>query len=98
MALGWSFSADRCFRRCQRQYYYREIAAWHNSRDTLRREAFVLKQLKTLELWRGLLVHEGIERHVVPRIQAGQVVDWDSAIAETIATAKQQFAFSGAQR
>ena len=63
-----------------------------------RREAFVLKQLKTLELWCGLLVHEGIERHVVPRIQAGQVVDWDNAIAETITTAKQQLAFSAAKR
>lgn len=98
MALSWSFSAERCFRRCQRQYYFREIAAWHNAKDPLRREAFVLKQLKTLELWRGLLVHEGIERFVVPCLEAGQRVDWDNAIVQTIATANQQVAFSAAKR
>jgi hypothetical protein len=98
MALSWSFSADRCFRRCQRQYYFREIASWHNAKAPLRREAFVLKQLKTLELWRGLLVHEGIERFVIPSLQAGQRVDWDDAIVQTIATANQQFAFSAAKQ
>jgi hypothetical protein len=30
MSMKWSFSADRCFRRCQRQYFFREIAACHN--------------------------------------------------------------------
>ena len=54
MSIKWSFSADRCFRRCERQFFFRDIAAWHNARDPMRREAFVLKQLKTLELWHGL--------------------------------------------
>ncbi|MGA2062449.1 MAG: PD-(D/E)XK nuclease family protein [Thermoguttaceae bacterium] len=98
MALSWSFSSDRCFRRCQRQYYFREIAAWHNAKDTLRREAFLLKQLKTMELWRGLLVHEGIECFVIPYIQAAQAVDWDDVIVKTTAMANQQFAFSSAKR
>ena len=66
MSLDWSFSAERCFRRCQMQFWFREIAAWHNGKDPLRRESFVLKQLKTLDQWHGLLVHRSIEKLVVP--------------------------------
>lgn len=31
MSLKWSFSSDRCFRRCQRQFFFRDIAAWHDT-------------------------------------------------------------------
>lgn len=48
MSFQWSISTDRLFRRCQRQFFFREIAANHASKDW-RREAFILKQLKTLE-------------------------------------------------
>jgi hypothetical protein len=55
MSFQWSISTDRLFRRCQRQFFFREIAANHAARDW-RREAFILKQLKTLELWRGTVI------------------------------------------
>ena len=98
MALSWSFSGDKCFRRCQRQYYFRQIAAWHNARDPLRREAFVLKQLKTLELWRGLLVHQGIERFVVPNLQPWQPIAWDEVVLGTKAMMAAQMRFSAERR
>ncbi|MCI0460465.1 MAG: PD-(D/E)XK nuclease family protein [Gemmataceae bacterium] len=93
--MKWSFSADKCFRRCQRQYYFREIAACHNAKKVpVRRLAFLRKQLKTPELWRGLLVHEGIELFVVPRLLARQAIDWEEVLSETVAMARRQFAFS----
>src|SRR5215469_14313730 len=61
MSFRWSFSTDKLFRRCQRQFFFREIAAHHSQKEPWRREAFVLKQLKTLELWRGSVIHEGIQ-------------------------------------
>jgi hypothetical protein len=59
MSFRWSFSTDKLFRRCQRQFFFREIAAHHSQKEPWRREAFVLRQLKTLELWRGSVIHEG---------------------------------------
>jgi len=92
--MRWSFSGDRCFRRCQRLYFYQEIAASHNAKDPFRREAFVLKQLKTKELWLGTVVHRGIELFVVPQLMAGLDVDWEMAQSKTTELATRQFIFS----
>lgn len=96
--IKWSFSTDRCVRRCQRQYFLQHVAAWHNARDPVRREAFLLKQVKTLDLWQGSLVHRGIELFLVPALQQRGRLDWDAAIAGTQAMAERQFAFSKARR
>lgn len=92
--IKWSFSTDRCVRRCQRQYFLQHVAAWHNARDPVRREAFLLKQVKTLDLWQGSLVHRGIELFVVPALQERRTIDWEAAIAGTQAMAERQLAFS----
>lgn len=96
--IKWSFSADRCMRRCQRQYFLQQVAAWHNARDPVRKESFLLKQVKTLELWTGSLVHRGIELYVVPALQTRRPIDWQRATAETSAMARRQFEFSKARR
>lgn len=96
--IKWSFSTERCVRRCQRQYFLQHVAAWHNARDPVRREAFLLKQVKTLALWQGALVHRGIERFVVPALQQRRKIDWDAAIAGTQAMAELQLEFSKARR
>ncbi len=96
--IKWSFSADRCVRRCQRQYFLQHVAAWHNSRDWVRREAFLSKQVKTLPLWQGSLVHRAIELFVVPTLQEHRGVDWGAAIAKTLALAGEQLRFSKARR
>jgi PD-(D/E)XK nuclease superfamily protein len=96
--VKFSFSRERCLRRCQRQFYFRDIAAWHNARDPLRREAYVLKQLKTLELWQGQLVHRAIEKWVIPALQNKGAADWDGAVADAIVMAERQLAFSAARR
>jgi hypothetical protein len=96
--IKWSFSTDRCFRRCQRQYFLSHVAASHSAKDGARREAFLNKQVKTLELWRGSLVHTGIEQFVVPSWQERRPVDWQAAIGQTQALAQRQLAFSAARR
>jgi hypothetical protein len=96
--VKFSFSSERGFRRCQRQYYFRDIAAWHNAKDPIRREAFVLKQLKTIELWRGLVVHRGIEKFVIPSLESNLTVDWNSVADQTVEMARRQLAFSAARK
>lgn len=97
--MRWSFSASRSFVRCPRQYYYGQIAAYHSSKnDSLRREAFLLKQRKSLPLWRGNLVHDAIEQLVVPAWQNRHRPNWEDIIARMRATARQQLEFSVARR
>ena len=70
MSFEWSFSGERSFNRCQRQFFFREFVAHHSAKDHVRRECFVLKQLKTIDQWQGLLVHKAIETMVeepIPR-------------------------------
>ncbi|MBI3464769.1 MAG: PD-(D/E)XK nuclease family protein [Planctomycetes bacterium] len=96
--IDWSFSADKCIRTCQRNFFLRYLGAWHNSRDPVRKEAFLLKQVKTPELWQGNLVHRGIELFVVPDLQANRPIDLARAIGLTTDMARRQFAFSAARR
>ena len=70
------------------------IFASHNGRDPLRREAFLLKQSKGLELWRGLVVHSTIESQIVPRLREGSSIPWEEVISSSIALAHKQFEFS----
>lgn len=97
--MRWSFSASRSFTRCPRQYYYGQIAAHHASKkDPLRREAFLLKQRKTLSLWRGNLVHDAIEHLVVPSWREQRQPNWEDVIERMRAVAQQQLEFSVAGR
>jgi hypothetical protein len=98
VSFDWSFSAERCFKRCQRQYYFREVVAWHSGKDPLRRESFVLKQLKTIDQWQGLLVHRGIEKLVVPLVSENARPNWNQVIADTVRMAERQREFSRARR
>jgi hypothetical protein len=94
------FNRDKlsCLRRCQRQFFLQHVVAWHNTRDPVRREAFLLKQVKTLELWQGSLVHRGIELYVVPQLQQNTGVDWNQVVQQTITMARRQFVFSAERR
>jgi len=98
MSFQWSISTDRLSRRCQKQLFFREIAANHASKEPWRREAFLLKQLKTLDLWRGTVIHEGIQHYVVPALKEGHPLDWKLLTDQTINRAKAQLAFSERRR
>src|SRR5438128_11918559 len=94
MSFQWSISTDRLFGRCQKQMFFREIAASHAAREPWRREAFILKQLKTLELWRGTVIHEGIQHYLVRALRKGSALDWGFLTKQTINRARDQLAFS----
>ena len=61
--LTWSVSRDKLFRSCERAYYYQYYGAWGGweadaSEET--RKLYVLKNLKSLPMWAGQVVHEVI--------------------------------------
>ena len=58
--FGWSISRESLFDDCRRKYYFHYYLSWEGWKRTaspLRREAFKLKRLISLPLWRGQLVH-----------------------------------------
>ncbi|MCD6134526.1 MAG: PD-(D/E)XK nuclease family protein [Candidatus Omnitrophica bacterium] len=62
--LSWSFSRDRIFRECLRQYYYYYYAAWggwERNASLLSRKAYLFKNMKNLDLWAGDVSHQIIE-------------------------------------
>jgi hypothetical protein len=98
MSLRWSFSTDRDFRRCQRQFFFKHIAASHASTEGWRREAFILRQLKTLELRRGTVIDEGVQHYVVPALRKGNPLNWKDLTEQTLRRAERQLAFSADRR
>lgn len=58
--FGWSISRESMFDSCRRRYYYHYYLSWggwNDSAPPLAREAFKLKRLTSLPLWRGQLIH-----------------------------------------
>jgi hypothetical protein len=92
--MRWSLSSHRTFRRCQRQYFFGNIAANHKAKDRIRREAYLLKQVKQLSSWRGSIVHQGIHKFLVPYLQENKNINWSSISEKTLDLAKRQFEFS----
>jgi hypothetical protein len=66
--MKWSYSKSRIFSSCQRKWYYQDIVAHHSAKDESRREAFLLKQLRSIYAWRGSVVDSIIEKQIIPRI------------------------------
>lgn len=64
----WSYSGQRSFARCQRQWLYGSFAASPKASDPLRRRAVYYGQLNTISAWRGRLVDTVISSYVVPSI------------------------------
>lgn len=62
--FSWSKSRDEQFRECQRQYYYHRYGfwgGWEANAPPRTRQLYVLKNLKTRQMWVGEIVHHTIE-------------------------------------
>ena len=59
--FSWSVSRDRLFRECERAYYYTYYGSWggwERNADPRVRKLYILKNLQTLDMWAGSIVHE----------------------------------------
>lgn len=72
--------------------------AFHNAKDPIRREAFMLKQFSSLNEWRGSLIHRAIEKYFVPSLKQAQLISENEFIRQTIALGKRQLEFSKQQK
>lgn len=75
--LTWSVSRMRLFKECERAYYYNYYGSW-GGWDTsvaspLTRKLYILKNLQTLDMWAGGIVHaviaEALRRYASKKTQ-----------------------------
>lgn len=80
MTMRWSYSKSKIFFQCQRKWYYMEILANARTKDTFRKEAYILKQLKSIYAWRGSVVDNVIEKFIVPKIKMRRIPSEEEVI------------------
>ena len=66
--MVWSFSDARLFRKCQRQWYYKNYVANARAKDPIRREAYYLSKLQSIFAWRGNIVDDVISYDIIPEL------------------------------
>ncbi len=94
----WSFSADRMFRQCQRQWYYDHVLADWRESDVLRREAYLLSKLGTIAAWRGRLVDKIISEKIVQALKRKQAVNLVHVLRDARSLFDLQLAYARAHR
>lgn len=92
--MFWSISESRTFRRCQRQWFYKNLLASATAKDEARREAYLLSKLQTVSSWRGNLVDKVVSDLVVPALRFGRTVSLDEAVSQARALYDTQLAFA----
>ena len=95
--MKWSVSTSKVFQQCPKKWYYRTVFADSNSRNPLRSEAYVLKQLQSVHAWRGKVVDQTITMHIVPKLNAKQTVNKDEILRQARALFDAQLAFAERQ-
>lgn len=68
----WSLSTAKSFKKCQRQWYYKNCLGNANAKDPLRRKAYLLSKLQSISSWRGSIVDSVISEVIVPILKAKQ--------------------------
>jgi hypothetical protein len=95
--FGWSISRENKFHQCRRCYYfhyYFSWGGWQKTAPSVVREAFKLKRLVSLPLWRGQLVHYIASKFLQSLKIKGRIPAKDDVINYTMERFDNQFQFS----
>lgn len=94
----WSFSESRIFRKCQRQWFYKACCASARSKDSARREAYLLSKLQSVSAWRGQIVDTVVEQVLVPALNQGNRPMLNQVLASARTLFDKQLAFGRQHR
>jgi len=92
--FSWSKTRDEVFRTCPRQYwfaYYGYWKGWLEDAPVRTREIYVLKNLKTRQIWAGEKVHECIERSLSNLRRGIKVLSVDEIVSITLKQMRAEF-------
>jgi len=78
----WSFSADRIFRQCQRQWYFHNVVRSATARNDLRHEAYLLSKMQSIAAWRGQLVDDVISKYIIVALNRKQSLSMSGILKE----------------
>ncbi len=98
--FSWSYSRAAKYRTCPRAYYYHYYAAWEGwqtSAPAPIQRVYLLKNLKNLPAWVGILLHETI-KFAMSRFKAGQPLTAADLIEHIYRRAQSDFADSASGR
>src|SRR6266702_3041144 len=94
-----SYSEVQQFRRCQRQWFFKNVCANALAKKApQRREAYVLSKLQSLSAWRGSLVDRVISTYLLPELRRRSLPSLDSLLREARRLFDIQRAFATAHR
>lgn len=96
--MWWSPTTHRIMRICQRQLVYDQKIASPTTNDSVRREAFLLRQLQTLPEWHGTLVHLTMQHGLTPRLRDRRSFNAEDLTRYAVALAARQWDFSERRR
>lgn len=72
----WSISSDKLFRRCQRQWFYKQVYGNARARKQPERyEAYLLSKLTSVSSVRGQAVDDALTERLIPAVNRGFVPD-----------------------
>src|SRR6185437_10344128 len=94
----WSVSESRMFRRCPRQWYYKNIVASAIAKDERRRRVFRLSKLQSVQAWRGQIVDEVISALVIDRLQSKREITLSEAKHSAHRKFERELAFARSHR
>jgi len=99
--FGWSVSREALFRECARRYYfhyYLSWGGWERSASPVAREAFKLKRLVSVYLWRGQLVHYIASKFLQSMKVKGRIPEREAVLRYALERFEAQLEFSRSKR
>lgn len=88
----WSISESKTFRRCQRQWFFKNIIANGVTKDQARRRIYLLSKLQSLSSWRGQIVDTVISDLIMPAVASKRRITLKQAKSKSSSIFKQQLA------
>lgn len=97
--MDWSISKAKLFQSCQRRWYFTCIARWNAKKQPIKREAYLLKSLQSIQAWRGSLVDMIIEKKILLPIMFGNPpTPEDDVVSYALSLADKQIDFGTKKR
>lgn len=94
----WSISGSQAFKKCQRQWYFKNHVASATAHDPFRREAYLLSKHQSIAAWRGNIVDQVISTRVIPALNRNQPLYAVALIRQARTLFDEQFEFAQRRR
>lgn len=93
--MTWSISQYLTFKECPRKWYFAyKMANPLSTKEPIRKEAFYLKQLKTIDAWRGIIADKIISEKIIPSYGKDTTISLEESLGEARQCFDNELAFA----